>query len=302
MVIPENEGSFPFLYTKCTPNSNHTIHTMVYRKPTYTDRYLDWNSNHPISAKRSVIQALTHRVKVVCSTSELLAREMGYLNKVLHRNSYPDWFLKKKPNNRSQGDQAPTQETTKKAFVSVPYFQRLSEEFRRIFKDTKVKIMFKGCNTLKTLLMHPKDKIPTQLHQDVVYQWTCPEENCNSSYIGESSRFLESRVKEHNNSSTKTIFQCSITQYHPKVDISQYTILDQDRKQVSRKAREAIHIRKNNPALNCNNSKMNIPKILNQMLGTSYSPCPDVSTNPNDQNNNNPSSCNRTTRAINLFN
>ena len=89
-------------------------------------------------------------------------------------NSYPDWLLKK-PNNRSQGDQAPTQETTKETSVSVPYFQGLSEEFRRIFKDTKVQIIFKGCNTLKILLMHPKDKIPTQLCQEVVYQWTCPK-------------------------------------------------------------------------------------------------------------------------------
>ena len=39
----------------------------------HTDRYLDWNSNHPVSAKRSIIQALTHRAKVVCSTPELLA-------------------------------------------------------------------------------------------------------------------------------------------------------------------------------------------------------------------------------------
>ena len=47
-------------------------------------------------------------------------------------------------------DQAPTQETTKEAFVLVPYIQGLSEEFRRIFKETKVQIIFKGCNTLKT--------------------------------------------------------------------------------------------------------------------------------------------------------
>ena len=168
MESPDNEGSIPFLDTKCTPNSNHTINTTVHRKPTHTDRYLDWNSNHPISAKRSVIQALNHRAKVVCSTQELLAMEMDFLNKVLHRNSYPDWFLKK--NNRPQGYQAPTQETTKDVFISVPYFQGLSEEFRRIFKDTKVQIIFKGCNSSKTLLMYPKDKIPKQLHQHVVYQ------------------------------------------------------------------------------------------------------------------------------------
>ena len=55
-------------------------------------------------------------------------------------------------------DQASTQETTKVVFVSVPYIQGLSEEFRRIFQDSKVQIIFKGCNTLKILLMHPKDK------------------------------------------------------------------------------------------------------------------------------------------------
>ena len=95
MECPDNEGNIPFLDTKFTPNPNHTIHTTVYRKPIHTDRYLDWNSNHPISAKRSVIQALIHRAKMVCSTPELLAKEMDYLNKVLHKNSYPDCFLKK---------------------------------------------------------------------------------------------------------------------------------------------------------------------------------------------------------------
>ena len=86
---------------------------------------------------------------------------------------------------------------------------------------------------------------------------------------------------------------------HPKADISQFTIIDQDRMQVSREAREAIHIRKNNPALNYNIGKMNIPKICNQILGTSYSTSTDVSTNHNKPNNN-PSSSNRATRALNL--
>ena len=66
MECPDNEGSIPFLDTTCRPNSNHTIHTTVYRKPTHTERYLDWNSNHHISAKRSVRQALTYRAKMVC--------------------------------------------------------------------------------------------------------------------------------------------------------------------------------------------------------------------------------------------
>ena len=95
MEPADREGCIPFLDTKCSPNSNNTIWTTVYRKPTHTDRYLDWNSNQPISAKRSVIQGLIHRARMVCSTPELLAKEVDYLHRVLCRNNYPDWFLKK---------------------------------------------------------------------------------------------------------------------------------------------------------------------------------------------------------------
>ena len=54
------------------------------------------------------------------STPELLAKDMDYLNKVLCRNSYQDWFLRK-PNNRQHRDQPPTHKTTKEVFVSVPF-------------------------------------------------------------------------------------------------------------------------------------------------------------------------------------
>ena len=78
MEHPDKEGRIPYLGTKCTPHPSQSIQTSVYRKPIHTDRYLDWNSNHPISSKRSVVQALMYRVKMVCSTPELLAKEMDY--------------------------------------------------------------------------------------------------------------------------------------------------------------------------------------------------------------------------------
>ena len=95
---------------------------------------------------------------MVCSTPELLAKEIDNLYKVLHRNNYPDWFLKK-PNTRPQVDQPTSQDSTKEISISVPYIPGLSEEFRKKFKDTKAQIIFKGYNTFKSLLMHPKDKI-----------------------------------------------------------------------------------------------------------------------------------------------
>ena len=67
-------GGLPFLdtLTKPTPNS---IASTVYRKPTHTDRSLDYNSNHPISAKLSVIHTLIHRSKQVCSTLNFSQRK-----------------------------------------------------------------------------------------------------------------------------------------------------------------------------------------------------------------------------------
>ena len=54
-------------------------------------------------------------------------------------------------------------------------------------------------------------------------------------------------------------------------------IIDQDRKQFATKVREAIHIRINSPALNCNTEKMKFPEIFNNLLGA------DGSTNHSNQ-------------------
>ena len=78
--LPGTEG-LPFLDTLTKPTPNSTEST-VYKKTTHTDRYLDYNSNHLISAKLSVIHTLIHRAKQICSTPELLAKEMDHLHKV----------------------------------------------------------------------------------------------------------------------------------------------------------------------------------------------------------------------------
>ena len=85
--LPGTDG-LPFLDTLSKPTPD-CIKSTVYRKPTNTDKYLDYNSNHSIYAKLSVIFTLTHRAKEVCSMPELLAKEMDHLHKVLRVNHYP---------------------------------------------------------------------------------------------------------------------------------------------------------------------------------------------------------------------
>ena len=105
-------------------------------------------------------------------------------------------------------------EIKKQFYISVPYFSGLSEAFKKIFKYTAIQVCFKGVNTFKLLLMHPKDKVSMEQKKDVVYHWECLADGCNSSYIRETSWALGERVKEHSKSSTSAIlnpFPC--TQY-----------------------------------------------------------------------------------------
>ena len=77
------------------------------------DRYLDFNSNHPKSAKHAIVRALSDRDKNVCSSPELLAEEMDHLGKVLWYNNYPKWMIDQHCRNNSPEGRLIDQETGK---------------------------------------------------------------------------------------------------------------------------------------------------------------------------------------------
>ena len=63
----KEDGPIPFLDTIVKPEADGTLSITVYRKPTHTDQYLQWDSHHHFSAKFSVIHTLSHRASTVCS-------------------------------------------------------------------------------------------------------------------------------------------------------------------------------------------------------------------------------------------
>ena len=159
-------------------------------------------------------------------------------------------------------------EVKKSVFISAPYFPGLSESFKQLFKSTHIQVCFKGQNTIKSMLMHPKDKINPSLKKDVVYQWSCTNPACKSSYIGETCRSLGEHVKEHNKEGTNSaIYQHCITKGHPLPKVDQFKVIDQEKSQITREAKEAINIRKWDPELNRNVGKMVIPHVFDSILG-----------------------------------
>ena len=141
--------------------------------------------------------------------------------------------------------------------------------------STHIQVCFKGQNTIKSMLMHPKDKINPSLKKDAVYQWSCTDPACKSSYIGETCRSLRERVKEHSKEGTNSaMYQHCITKGRPLPKVDQFKVIDQGKSQITREAKEAIHIRKSDPELNRNVGKMVIPHVFNSILGVKpRNPC-----------------------------
>ncbi|KAJ8026455.1 hypothetical protein HOLleu_31276 [Holothuria leucospilota] len=57
-------------------------------------------------------------------------------------------------------------------------------------------------NTIRSLLIHPKDKTPDSYKCGVIYKINCPE--CEETYIGETARAMQARLKEHKSTTGNT--------------------------------------------------------------------------------------------------
>ena len=187
-------GRIPFLDVLVTRESDGSISTSVYRKPTHTDKYLDFDSHHPLSHKRSVANTLLGRARSHCSSSHSLVSEKKHISQALCLNSYPKALIRSHPTRMQSPD---TEEPKWKSTAILPYVRGVSESLRRILAPLKIRVCFKPANTIKQLLCRPKDPTPDLCKSGVVYKIPCA--NCPASYmyIGQTGRRLHQRIQEH---------------------------------------------------------------------------------------------------------
>ncbi|KAL9970993.1 hypothetical protein ACROYT_G023466 [Oculina patagonica] len=242
----EKEGKIPFLDTCVHVNQDGSTKISVYRKPTHTDQYLNFHSNHHLQHKRAVVNTLMLRAQTLVTEDEDKTREAQHVKQALKANNYPDWMLTI-PHSKS-GTKEP--ENEKKIYASAPYIKGISERLQRAFKSHEVTLIHKPVNSLRSQLVHVKDKTSNLKKCGTVYQVQC--EQCNKEYVGETSRLLETRMKEHQSRNSSAIHEHCRLESH-SVDTSKAKVLATEINTLKRRVKEAIEIKLRKPLLNRDN-------------------------------------------------
>ena len=263
-IEPEKDGRIPFLDTEILLNDDASLSTKVYRKPTHTDQYLNWDSNHHLDHKRSVVRTLIQRAETIPSSEALRKEEMDHIKLALAANGYQQWMLKipkKKEKTKNTSEKTPRSRISP---VALPYIKGLSENLQRLFRTHDIPTFHKPFNTLRNVLVKPKDKIPKEQQCGLVYEITC--KNCDSTYIGETGRNMGTRFKEHTSrKGTNSAIKEHLEAEGHTCTLDGVKILEKEEDWFKRKVKEAIQIHRHQPSLN-RDKGLELPPVYSQLL------------------------------------
>ena len=146
----------------------------------------------------------------------------------------------------------------------MPYMKGLSESCKNICSKHGIEIYFKGDNTIKDLLVHPKDSDELLQKSGVIYRYKCGRVDCEDEYIGESGRTFAERFREHMRAPSPIHDHFNTTGH--EVSLDNFSIVGREDQSLAIKIREAMLFRVNDPSLNRNIGKYQLPHIWDEVL------------------------------------
>jgi hypothetical protein len=115
----EHENKIPFLDCLVTEETDGSLVTSVYRKPTCTDHYLNFDSHNPISTKAGIVGRLARRAAKISASHSALSQENKHLVEAFSANSYPTKFVRKNIQ-KSQSPQPAAERAELKTWARIP--------------------------------------------------------------------------------------------------------------------------------------------------------------------------------------
>ena len=287
-IEKESDGSLPMLDVLVTRDDIGNLRFKVYRKPTHTDQYLNFSSNHPLQHKLGVVRTLCDRAHSIITTEEDREEELNKVRKSLAICGYKDWSwdtaLRKKDNKLKPRSKNQPERTQLKGSTTIPYIPGVTEAFQRLFCSYNIITHVKPDNTIRSLLVHPKDKTETLDKCGVIYELACLD--CSSSFIGETARTLRSRVDDHKKPGTSPVYDHAANSTH-SIDYEGVVVKAREEDWFKRGVKEAIHIKRKASDLNKDKGRHQLPSVYDSIISSDQSTTSDQMTqSPANSNTN----------------
>jgi len=161
---------------------NNVIYFDWYHKPTFSGRYLHYESRHPLCHKKGTVIGLTDRAFRL-SHPRFHQKNLEFIVNTLLTNGYPLSFIFSTIQARLKtliSSKLTNNDTTKSTFISneinnsntsyfnIPYVPTFSERFGPVVRDLDTKLSYTSINKLRQFIRVQKDNLPTEMRNNVV--------------------------------------------------------------------------------------------------------------------------------------
>ena len=254
----EIDGNLSFLDVLIKNTNDIKFETSIFRKKTFTGLLMNFLSFVPRMYKIALVKTLINRVYCICNTWAMFDKNCNELKKLLSKNLFPpklidevikNYLDKNHLENKQNSEKVDEETKINCCYFKLPYLgehsdfiaKKMKTLCQQFCKNTEIKLsftMFKVGNMFSV-----KCKKPEYLKAGVVYHFICAA--CNSSYVGETSRYYKTRVREHlhKKSQPSSIFKHleNNPQCRSKSDESCFKIIDTARTKFTLEVKEALH-------------------------------------------------------------
>ena len=201
----ENDSSLPFL-DMSIKRMEGKLSSIWYTKPTDTGLTMNYHALAPQRYKRSVVVGLVHRIYNSCSTWQNFNESLSKGKVILEKNQYPPSYFEPiiaktlskiiEKYNKVPLEKEDEDPKIEKKMLFIQYRGKVSEKFEQSLLriNAPCKVVF-TIRKLKTKLPSLKPKVQDCFKSGSVYKIECPR--CNSCYVGQTSRHVITRIKEH---------------------------------------------------------------------------------------------------------
>ena len=218
--LPTMKG-LPYLDALIHPDNSIS----VFRKPTHTDKYLNFASCHPQSVKKGVVISLVDRALKICDLPHL-ENELQHITLSLFNNGYPKSMVERIIKERKIKLKSTSSHIDNnhkdayKSWVTLDFIPKISYKLKAILNKQGIGVRFSSGHTLKSMLCKLKSPLPFSLNRNAIYKISC-NDSCNKQYVGLTIQHIKARINQHMRDLNPNIELGDIkhsTAYHERVE------------------------------------------------------------------------------------